>query len=108
MNSLKRATAKIARPVKRSATIRLLLSGLGVAAWLFLVTPYLVDAVGCVHNPPEKGRIQCLKPVAQELREDSNIATYATATVAAIIAVRLANRNRPESVEQGRGDEDTA
>ena len=107
MNTLKRAVAKIARPVKRSATIGLLY-GLGLSAWLFLVTPYLVEAVDCVHEPPEKGRIQCLEPVAQKLREDSNIATYATATVAAIIAVRLANRNRPESVEQGRGDEDTA
>ena len=108
MNSLKRATAEIARPVKRSATIRLLLSGLGVAAWLFLVTPYLVDAVDCVHNPPEKGRIQCLKPVAQELRKDSIIATYATATVASIIAWRLANRNRVEAAERARRDEETA
>ena len=105
MNSLKRTFSKIVRSLKRPATLGLLF---GLLAWFFLVTPYLLKAADCVIEPPEKGRIQCLKPVAQKLREDSNLATYATATVAAIIAVRLANRNRAEAAERSRGDDDTA
>ena len=49
----------------------------------------------------EDGKVrQCLKNVARELRADSNIATYATATVAAIIALQLANRDRVETIRR--------
>ena len=99
MNRLKRAAAKIVawlqQPIVIWATI-------GILVWFFLTTPYLLKTKDCVEMP-EKERIQCLKPVAKELREDSNIATYATATVAAIIAMQLANRNRREAVNEDDG-----
>ena len=97
MNRLKPAIAKIAGHPKRAAVIW---AAIGVLVWFFLATPYLFKAVDCVIETPEKGRIQCLKPIAQNLREDSNIATYATATVAAIIAMQLANRNRHEATRE--------
>ena len=80
----------------------------GIAVWFFLGTPYAIDAAECLGERFKEHRMQCLKPIAQKLRTDSIIATYATATVAAIIALQLANRNRGEAVERARGDEDTA
>ena len=80
----------------------------GVAVWFFLGTPYAVSATECWYAREDGKVYQCLKNVAGELRADSNIATYATATVAAIIALQLANRNRPDSVERAHGDDDTA
>ena len=80
----------------------------GIAVWFFLGTPYAVSATEC-WDAREDGKVyQCLKNVARKLRADSNIATYATATVAAIIALQLANRNRAEAAERARGDDDTA
>ena len=83
---------------------------LGALAWAFLLAPYAIATYDCVlgdfdENDHQAGKVECLKPVAQDLREDSNIATYATATVAAIIAMQLANRNRDEAA---RRDRDTA
>ena len=86
----------------------------GVAAWLlaavlvwaFLLMPYLVDTRDCMFGEDKAGKTYpCLKTVAQELREDSNIATYATATVAAIIALQLANRNRAEAARRETGSD---
>ena len=78
----------------------------GVAVWFFLGTPYAVSATEC-WDAREDGKVhQCLESVARKLRADSNIATYATATVAAIIALQLANR--VEAAERSRRDEDKA
>ena len=74
----------------------------GIAAWLlagsiiwfFLLTPYAIDAYQCKGKIGGGEVLGCLKPVATALRKDSNIATYATATVAAIIALQLSNRSR--------------
>lgn len=66
----------------------------GVAVWFFLGTPYAVSAAKCLDENLAGTRIECLKPVAKDLRRDANIATYATATVAAIIALQLSNRSR--------------
>lgn len=74
----------------------------GIAIWVFLAMPYAVSASECLDAGGIDSTYQCLKPVAKKLRADSNIATYATATVAAIIAMQLANRNRREAV----GDDD--
>ena len=73
---------------------------LGVLAWAFLLAPYAIATYDCVFGDHEAGQVECLKPVAQKLRRDSNIATYATATVAAIIAMQLANRNRDEAARR--------
>ena len=72
----------------------------GIAIWVFLAMPYAISARECLDAGASGSTYQCLKPVAKELREDSNIATYATATVAAIIAMQLANRNRREAVNE--------
>lgn len=87
--------------------IRQILSALGAGGlgwivfasviWGFLFAPYAVAAYECATDDTELRKIQCLKPIAQQLRNDPNIATYATATVAAIIALQLANRNRVEA-----------
>lgn len=73
----------------------------GIAVWFFLATPYAVSATKCWDGREASKAYQCLKPVAQKLRKDSIIATYATATVAAIIALQLANRNRAEATRRG-------
>ena len=65
----------------------------GIIIWTFLAWPYGASALEC-RQPGEQGLSECLKPVAKKLRSDSNIATYATATVAAAITLQLANRNR--------------
>ncbi len=67
---------------------------IGTVVWFFLGTPYAIAAANCMDERFAGGRVQCLKPVAKDLRQDSNIATYATATVAAIIALQLSSRNR--------------
>ena len=75
----------------------------GFMVWGFLLTPYALEAANCFDNHRKSGRIACLKPVAKNLRSDSNIATYATATVAAIIALQLSRRaseNRPDSSDR--------
>ena len=73
--------------------------------WGFLFAPYAVATYRCATDDSKSRKIQCLKPIAQELREDSNIATYATATVAAIIALQLANRNRAEAARRETGSD---
>ena len=72
----------------------------GVAVWFFLGTPYAVSATECWYAREDGKVYQCLKSVARKLRADSNIATYATATVAAIIALQLANRDPVETIHQ--------
>lgn len=94
MNWVKRTVAAIAGPRRRAAAVWLTF---GVAVWLFLATPYAVSATKCWDGHEVSKAYQCLKPVAQKLRKDSIIATYATATVAAVIALQLANRNRVEA-----------
>ena len=72
-------------------------AAIGLAIWMFLAWPYLNGAIACVLDYTNEGvqyAADCLKPVAADLRQDSNIATYATATVAAIIALQLRNRSR--------------
>lgn len=76
---------------------------IGVAVWFFLGTPYAVAAARCLDEKLDGSRVECLKPVAKNLRADSNIATYATATVAAIIALQLSRRaseNRPDDSDR--------
>ena len=82
---------------------------LGALVWAFLLAPYIIASYDCAladfdEQDPQAGKVECLKPVAQDLREDSNIATYATATVAAIIALQLANRGRADT-EPARGED---
>lgn len=72
----------------------------GIAVWFFLGTPYAIDAAECLDERFKERRMQCLKPIAKKLRKDSIIATYATATVAAVIALQLANRNRVEAIRR--------
>ena len=67
---------------------------IGWVVWSFLLIPYGVSAYQCRTPSPESTWLACLKSVAHELRHDSNLATYATATVAAAIALQLANRSR--------------
>ena len=74
----------------------------------YLGTPYAIDAAERLDERFKEHRMRCLKPIAQKLRTDSIIATYATATVASVIAWRVANRNRAEAAERARGDDDTA
>lgn len=71
-----------------------------VAVWFFLGAPYAIDAAECLDERFKERRMQCLKPIAKKLRKDSIIATYATATVAAVIALQLANRNRVEATRR--------
>lgn len=72
----------------------------GIALWIFLTMPYAVVAFSCRDADGLGKTYECLKLVARDLRNDSNIATYATATVAAIIAWQLANRNRTDMVRK--------
>lgn len=72
----------------------------GIALWIFLTMPYAVSAFSCRDEGGLDKTYRCLKVVARDLRNDSNIATYATATVAAIIAWQLANRNRTDTVDR--------
>lgn len=67
---------------------------IGLVAWAFLLIPYGVSAYQCKTPPAETTWFACLKFVARDLRRDSNLATYATATVAAAIALQLSNRSR--------------
>ena len=99
MNRLKGTAANALAAMRRPAVIWVVV---GLLVWFFLATPYLLRTLDCVFEPPAAGRVMCLKPVAQKLRRDSNIATYATATVAAIIAMQLANRNRDEAARRDR------
>ena len=83
---------------------------LGALVWAFLLAPYIIASYDCALGDFDEhdravGKVECLKPVAQDLREDANIATYATATVAAIIALQLANRGRTEA-ESPHGNDD--
>ncbi len=66
----------------------------GSIIWIFLLTPYAIDSYQCKERIGRGEVLGCLKPVAKALRKDSNVATYATATVAAIIALQLSNRSR--------------
>ena len=99
MNRLKGTAVNAMAAMRRPAVIWVVV---GLLVWFFLATPYLLRTLDCVFEPPATGRVMCLKPVAQKLRRDSNIATYATATVAAIIAMQLANRNRDEAARRNR------
>ena len=69
--------------------------------WLFLLVPYGISAYQCKAPAPEGTWFTCLKSVADELRHDSNLATYATATVASAIALQLSTRNRETADEAG-------
>lgn len=66
----------------------------GIALWSFLLSPYVARTVNCWDANTEGEMVSCLKPIARDLRSDSNLATYATATVAAAIALQLSNRSR--------------
>ena len=66
----------------------------GASLWIFLLSPYGVATATCLDPREHNDVLVCLKGVAHELRHDSNLATYATATVAAAIALQLANRGR--------------
>ena len=65
----------------------------GIVVWTFLAWPYGVSAFQC-RQPDEQTLNECVQPIAQKIRKDSNLATYATATVAAAIALQLSNRTR--------------
>ena len=68
----------------------------GAVLWIFLLSPYGVATAACLDPRKHTDALVCLKGVANDLRSDSNIATYATATVAAAIALQLANRTRDD------------
>ncbi len=72
---------------------------IGWVVWLFLLVPYGVSAYDCRSPVPDATWFTCLKSVAHDLRHDSNLATYATATVAAAIAFQLSARNRESSAD---------
>ena len=74
---------------------------IGLVVWSFLLVPYGVSAYQCKSPTPDITWFDCLKSVAHDLRRDSNLATYATATVAAAIALQLSTRNR-----EANGDTD--
>ena len=81
----------------------------GLLFWLFLAWPYLADARHCTFDQltddsvatsdvsefgqPQSARVECLKAISQNLRKDSILAMYGTATVGAIIAFQLRQRN---------------
>ena len=67
---------------------------IGFVVWAFLLIPYGVSAYQCKTPSAEATWFTCLKSVAHDLRSDSNLATYTTATVAAAIALQLSNRSR--------------
>ena len=67
----------------------------GVTLWIFLLSPYWVAIADCFDSPKFHEARECLKSVASDLRSDSDLATYATATVAAAIALQLSNRPPP-------------
>ena len=67
---------------------------IALVVWSFLLVPYGISAYKCKTPPAETTWFACLKSVARDLRRDSNLATYATATVAAAIALQLSNRSR--------------
>ena len=67
---------------------------IGLVVWAFLLIPYGVSAYKCRTPTTETTWFTCLKSVAHDLRSDSNLATYATATVAAAIALQLSSRSR--------------
>ena len=69
--------------------------------WTFLLIPYAIDAYHCKDAIASGESLQCLKPIAASLRADSNIATYATATVAAIIALQLGRRISEDGPSNG-------
>ena len=79
----------------------------GLVIWAFLAWPYLHSAITCVLDHSSGGvqsTVNCLKPVAGGLRKDSIIATYATATVAAAIALQLSQRRNSGRTEGEGGD----
>ena len=67
---------------------------IGLVVWSFLLVSYGVSAYRCKTPTAETTSFTCLKSVAHDLRRDSNLATYATATVAAAIALQLSNPSR--------------
>lgn len=78
---------------------------IGLAIWMFLAWPYLNGAIVCVldyTNGGVQSAAGCLKPVAADLREDQVIATYATATVAAAIALQLGQRRNSGRKDRSR------
>lgn len=97
MSRVKQAIAMIASR-RHWATAAWLI--IAVAVWFFLAMPYAVSAAKCWEGREDGKTYQCLKRVAQKLRKDSIIATYATATVVAVIALQLANRNRAEATRR--------
>ena len=87
MNPVKRLLAAVRRGVLAWMIA-------GCVVWTFLLTPYAIGAYQCKDEFAQGESLQCLKPIAAALRKDSNVATYATATVAALIALQLSTRNR--------------
>ena len=65
----------------------------GIVVWTFLAWPYGVSASQC-RQPDDQTLNECLQPIARKIRKDSNLATYAAATVAAAIVLQLSNRSR--------------
>ena len=64
----------------------------GTVFWLFLVAPHIIDASRCIPSLWDDSRAyDCFNLVAKTIWTDSILATYATATVGAIIAFYLAN-----------------
>lgn len=79
----------------------------GLAIWAFLAWPYLHSAINCVLDHSSAGAqstVNCLKPVADDLRKDQVIATYATATVAAAIALQFSQPQNSGRIEGEDGD----
>jgi hypothetical protein len=63
-----------------------------------MVVPYFINAIQCIPPVFDDGKAyDWFARVAKSLRKDSILATYVTATVGAIIAFYLANRNKPAS-----------
>ena len=82
------------RPLLRMPAAMAVWAVIGTALWMFLLSPYWTTTFGCWSPHHDQATYACLKSVAHDLRSDSNLATYATATVAAAIALQLSNRSR--------------
>ena len=90
--------AKIWIVASAPGSVIAVLAVFGMLGWIFLSAPYLISANRCpgpTFSAPLN--VECLKPVARQLRADSNIAAYATATIATVIAVQLGRRSHEQS-----------
>ena len=82
---------RVIRLFTKSSLSLLIWPMVGLTLWIFLAFPYTTAAVGCISQDTTD---DCLKLLAQNLRNDSTLATYAAATVAAAIAFQLSSHNR--------------